>query len=93
MFQNDVRAELGAPPGSSTGCLLINNMMKFSIKAEHISSAPPFHVQVQRDLLQSISRDALKRASSVTPLMYDWLCVVKKLIEKEQNEALAPSAE
>jgi hypothetical protein len=83
-----VRVELNAAPGQSTGCMMVTHMMGFSVGDAHATQPIARFLEVQRELAASLSKEALKRASSVTTLLFDWLCVIKRLIEHERGERL-----
>jgi len=61
-------------------------MSTFSVKPEHITNEPPWYLHLQSGVFHSLTRDALKRASSVTLLLYDWLVVLHRLMAFEKAE-------
>jgi hypothetical protein len=87
-----VRVELGAAPGQSTGCMMVSHMMSFAVGEAHEVQPIPSFLQVQRRLNASLSKEMLKRASSVTTLLFDWLAVVKCLIEHVRGDRLLTPA-
>jgi Mg/Co/Ni transporter MgtE len=87
-----VRVELGAAPGQSTGCMMVSHMMSFMVGEAHAVEPMPAFLEVQRQLNASLSKEMLQRASSVTTLLFDWLAVVKCLIEHVRGERLLTPA-